>query len=271
MKVNIERTEPATGGQHRTPRDRIEPVFNEHTGDVEPDARLDMSSSESWEGSSSPQPGAPTTWQVQTEAFRQFVAAAESLDSQAAAEQAGGSDEKGGIYSAGFNHDLVVIGKGDDDGDLNTSNIDRKLAAIKVTDENGRSVPIPYGGTAVMPTNRYLDQHYLGEFEKDEDTGNLVPVGQRPIRACTLWTDGAMTDYREFGQRLLEDHTSEWPAEHWFIAIFGYGDGHDKALNLYRQIAEKHPNVHVYSFEGVTNPAEVAEDMAVAVLGRKAA
>jgi hypothetical protein len=78
-----------------------------------------------------------------------------------------------------------------------------------------------------------------------------------------------MQDFKEFGKRLEEDHSGEWPQEEWFIAIFGYGVDHDKTLALYNQIAEKHRNVHVYSFDSVTNPAEIAEDMAVAVLATK--
>jgi len=257
----IERTEPVTGGPSRTPRDRIEPVFAE-TDQVEPDALIDGSSSEGWDGSSSPEPGAPATWSVQMEAFRQFTAAAEGMDSQAAGEQAGGSDEKGGIYSAFFNHHLVKIGRGDDDGDLNSTNMERKVAAIRVRDENGQEVPLPYGGTRIMGAVRYLDQHYLSEF------GDR-PVTERPKRARTVWTDGAIADYEEFGRRLAEDHRSEWPQEEWFVAVFGYGEDHDKTLALYNQVAEQHPNVRVYSFDSVTSSAEIAEDMAVAVLGRK--
>lgn len=259
--MRIERTEPATGGASRTPRERIEPVFSE-TDEVEPDAAIDASSSEGWDGSSSPEPGSPPTWDVQQESLRQFIAAAEGLDSQAKAEQASGSDEQGGIYGAFFNQGLVKIGQGDDDGDLNSSNFQRKTEAIRVTDEHGQQVPLPYGGTAIMATIRYLDQHYLEEF------GDR-PVSARPKRARTVWTDGAMKDWRDFGARLAEDHSQEWPEEHWFVAVFGYGQDHDNTLKMYREVAGSHPHVHVYSFDSVTNPAEIAEDMAIAVLSTK--
>ncbi len=261
MQISIDRSEPTTGGPSRTPRDRIEPVFSS-TDEVEPDAAIDGSSSEGWPGSSAPDPTSPTTWAVQMEALRQFVAAAEQLDSQAAAEQAGGDDDKGGIYSAFFNHGLVKIGQGDDDGDLNSTNMAEKVSAILVQDENGQRVPLPYGGTRIMETVRYLDGHYLDEFGDRQ-------VTERPKRARSVWTDGAMADFREFGTRLAEDHSREWPQEEWFIAVFGYGEGHDATLALYNQVAEKHRNVHVYSFDSVTNPAEIAEDMAVAVLATK--
>lgn len=270
MQVTINRTEPTTGGPNRTPREQIEPVFGE-SDEVELDLAFDASSSEGWPWKSNP---TTTTWALQLEAMRQVIALTESLDSQAAAEQATGSDEKGGVYAAGFNHDVIVVGEmagevpdaeEDDDGDLNSANIDRKLGAIRVRDENGKLVPLPYGGTAVMPTMRYLDGHYIAEF------GDR-PVARRPKRARGLWTDGAMTDYEELGRRLIEDHSDKWPEEHWFVAILGEaGDAHDKALRLYQRLAEDHKNLHVYSFEGVTNPAEVAEDMSVAMVATKAA
>jgi hypothetical protein len=282
--MQIVRTEPTTGGPSRTPREHFEPVFG--TNDlVEPDGALDASSSEGWELPS----GAPPVWGTQLEAYRQFVAAAEALDSQAAEEQAGGSKEKGGIYTAIFNHDLVIVGTGDDGGDINSTNFDEKINSIRVKDETGRSVPLPYGGTNVMPTISYLDKHYLVEFAKDEDTGQVVPVHSRPKRARTAWTDGAMKDYREFGKRLgstqeeigkqlahqypelgeLITGGDMWPQEEWFIAILGEGTDHDETLRLYQDIAKKHSNVHVYSFDRVSNAAEIAEDMAVAVLAKK--
>lgn len=263
MQITIERSEPTTGGPKRTPRDRIEPVFGA-TDEVEPDAALDGSSSEGWENSSAEAQGSPTTWSVQMEAFRQFVVAAESLDSQEKAEQAGGSDEKGGIYSVFFNQGLVKIGEGDDDGDLNSTNMQHKISAIRVPDQYGNLVPLPYGGTNIMPAIRYLDGHYMDEF------GDR-PVAERPKRARSVWTDGAAKDWRDFGRRLEEDHSDKWPQEEWFVAIFGYGKDHDRTVALYSQVAEKHRNVHVYSFDSVTNPAEIAEDMSVAVLATKPA
>ena len=265
--MQIVRTEPNTGGPSRTKREQIEPVFNS-TDEVEPDALIDASSSEGFEGSSSSEDGAPTTWTVQKEAFRQFIVAAEQLDSQAKGEQAGGSDEMGGLYTAFFNQDLIKVGEGDDDGDLNSSNYDRKVDAIRVRDEFGKWTPLPYGGTNITPAARYLDQHYLGEFSKRKD-GSPRPVSERPKRARLVMTDGAMNDFREFGTRLEEDHSNEWPQEEWFIVVLGHGTAHDDTLTLYGKLAEKHTNIHLYSFDSVTNPAEIAEDMAIAVLATK--
>lgn len=262
--MRIERTEASTGGSKRTAREEIVPHYSE-TDEVEPDIAFDCSGSESWEvaeGSST------SRWSVQMEAIRQLVAAAEALDSQAAAEQAGGDEDKGGLYAAGFNHELVKVGAGqkydqrfvpergqDDNGDLNSVNFDTKIKTL-IT-RHGEA--LPSGGTVIMPTVSYLDAHYMGEFgERD--------LADRPKRARVVFTDGELKDARQFGQRLVENHVSEWPEEDWFIAILGHGDEHDATLRQYQQIAEKHPNVHVYSFEEVTNPAEIAEDMAIAVL-----
>lgn len=246
--MKIDRTETDTGGPQRTRREEIVPVFT-GSDEVEPDMMVDCSESESWEIAE----GSRTSrWGVQLEAVRQFVAGAEALDSQAVAEQAGGSDEKGGIYTAFFNNQLITIGQGDDDGDLNTANFDRKVKGIS-----------PGGGTKIMPASDYLDGHYLDEF------GDR-PVAGRPKRARVVWTDGELRDAAQFGRRLAEDHADKWPAEHWFIAILGHGDEHDATLTQYQAIAATHPAVHVYSFQEVTNPAEIAEDVAIAVLPQTA-
>lgn len=266
--MQIVRTETPTGGESRTPRAEIIPHYSE-TDEVEPDIAFDCSGSESWEvaeGSS------VSRWSVQMEAIRQLVAAAEQLDSQAAAEQAGGDEDKGGLYAAGFNHELVKVGAGakydqkfvaereqDDNGDLNSANFDAKIKAL-ITRHNEQ---LPAGGTVIMATVSYLDAHYLGEF------GDR-PVGERPKRARVVFTDGELKDARQFGQRLAETHSDTWPEEDWFIAILGHGTEHDATLAQYQQIAEQHHNVHVYSFEEVTNPAEIAEDMAIAVLPQSA-
>jgi hypothetical protein len=258
--MQIVRTETETGGAKRTRREEIIPVFAQ-SDKVEPDQAADASESMSWTLSMAPQ----GLWPIMIEAMRQFISAAQSLDSELEAEQAGGDDSHGGIYTAFFNHELIKVGHGDDDGDLNLTNMDKKIAAMQA------SYGVPAGATSVMGAIKYLDSHYLGEFEKDEETGLVVPVSQRPKRARVLWTDGAMRDFKLFGNRLEESHEDLWPQEEWFAAIMGEGEAHDETLDLYQDIAKKHSNVHVYSFDQVSNPAEIAEDMAIAVLAKKAA
>jgi hypothetical protein len=266
--MKITRTEDTTGGPSRTKREEIYPHYSV-TDEVEPDLLFDCSTSETWEvaaGSSTPR------WTVQMEAVRQLVTAAEELDSQAAAEQAGGDDDKGGLYAAGFSDELIKVGvtgrydqkfvaerPEDDEGDLNSSNFEEKIAKLA----NRHGDKMPSGGTKIMASVNYLDAHYLGEF------GDRA-VADRPKRARVVFTDGELKDAGAFGQRLQEDHSDKWPQEDWFIAILGYGDDHDDTLKQYQSITEKHKNVHVYSFEAVSNPAEIAEDMAIAVLPQSA-
>jgi hypothetical protein len=264
MQITIDRTETTTGGPARTKREEIIPVFSEDD-EVEPDIAFDCSESEGWTLDSG-----LVVWPVQMEAVRQFIVGAAELDSQAAAEQASGDEEKGGVYAAGFNHELIKVGAGpkydlrfvegrpeDDNGDLNPANFAEKIDALHTR----HKASVPSGGTKIMSTVKYLDAHYLGEF------GDR-PVSERPKRARSVWTDGAMSDYQEFGRRLVEDHSGEWPAEEWFIAILGEGDAHNVTLNLYQGLAKSHSNLHVYSFDQVSNPAEIAEDMAVAMLAQ---
>lgn len=211
-------------------------------------------------------------------AVEEFVGAAEDLDSQAKAEQESGSDEHGGVYGAFYNHGLVKIGKGDDGGDLNKANFRRKIDPIRVPDEHGTLVALPYGGTRVLPTLTYLDEHYLGEFSKYPD-GSPRPVSDRPKRARSMWGDGAMTDYEKLGKRVsggYSDHFKKpfeelWPDEEWFFALLGYGTEHDRTLELLLNLAEGLSNLHVYSFSEVDNGREVAEDMAAAILATRAA
>jgi hypothetical protein len=260
--MQIVRTEPATGNPaNRTPREEIEPVFHEGT-EVEPEEYWDFSTSECWEISASP--NAPSRWSVQLESAKQFTFAAVSLDSQATKEQAGGSDDKGGVYVYPFSSYFLPMGDGDDDGDLNESNWDEKVNEFlqKYGDHN----QMPQGGTQIMAAVTAADKHYMDEFGSGGE--NERPKGQRPIRARAVWTDGELKDHDEFARYMESDHAGEW-AEQWFIAILGYGAEHDAVLKQYKALADKHKNIHVYSFDSVMNPAEIAEDMAIAVLAKK--
>lgn len=264
--MQITRTETPTGGTNRTRREEIVPL-NTGTREVEPEAYLDCSESEGWPWDSNP---AVSTWDIQLETLRQFIAPFEQLDSQAAAEQAGGGDEKGGVYVYPFSSRFQPIGHGDDDGDLNSSNFDAKMAAFARTyfDAAGK----PQGGTEIMAAIRAGDDHFMGEFAKD-------PRDERPVRARVVFTDGALRDDGKFlrylGQATLDRATGygahgDWD-EVWAIAILGEpGGGGHAAYDQYVQIAKDHPWIHPYYFEAVTNPAEIAEDMALAVVPTQA-
>lgn len=233
--------------------------------EVEPECYLDCSESEGWPWDSNP---SVCTWDIQEEAARQFIAPFEGLDSQAAAEQADGSDDKGGIYFYPFSNRFLPMGKGDDDGDLNSANWDRKMGQFKKSYfRNGK----PQGGTEILSAVRAGDEHYLDEFSGD-------PRAERPVRARVVFTDGALADAAGFLSYLSSakltpegygDH-GDWD-EVWAVCIIGEeGGGGHAAYDQYQAIAKDHPWVHAYYFEAVTNPAEVAEDMAVAVVPTQA-
>ena len=70
-------------------------------------------------------PDAGSRRAIVTEALHGLVRVLEREDSEAAAEQAGGSDERGGLMTHGFANRRVEI------GDLNSSNMQRRLNEIK--------------------------------------------------------------------------------------------------------------------------------------------
>jgi len=119
----IVRTEQPTGTENRARREEIVPLLT-GTREAEPEMYLDCSESEGWAWESNP---AASTWDIQLEAVRNFIAPFEVLDSQAAEEQSAGGDEKGGIYCYPFSNIFQPIGHGADDGDLNSANFDRKI------------------------------------------------------------------------------------------------------------------------------------------------
>ena len=263
--MQIVRTEQPTGTGNRTRREEIVPLLT-GTREAEPEMYLDCSESEGWPWDSNP---SASTWDIQLEAVKNFIAPFEVLDSQAAEEQSGGSDEQGGGYCYPFSNNFQPIGRGDDDGDLNSANFDRKIGDFikKYFDRQGK----PRGGTEIMTAIRAGDKHFLGEF-RDE------PRSERPVRARVVWTDGALNDADAFraylGQATPSDEGfgshGEWD-EVWAVAISGEaGGGGKEAYDQYMELSKSHPWIHAYYFEGVVNPAEIAEDMAVAVVPTQA-
>lgn len=262
--MQIIREEAPSGGPNRTRQETIVPL-NTGPREVEPECYLDCSESEGWPWNSD---ATKNTWDIQEEAARQFIAPFEVLDSQAASEQAGGSDEMGGVYFYPFSNRFQPIGSGDDDGDLNSSNWARKMADFKRKFfRDGK----PAGGTQIMAAVKAADAHFMDEFKKDARD-------ERPVRARVVFTDGALNDSGDF-QRYLAQATpskdgygqhGEWD-EVWAIAIIGEeGGGGHAAYDQYAAIAKNHAWVHAYYFEGVVNAAEIAEDMAVAVVPTQA-
>lgn len=268
--MQITRTEAPTGGPNRTRREEIIPL-NTGVDEVEPEVYLDESESEGWDWEGDP---STSNWKIQFEALHQFIPPFEQLDSQAAAEQAGGDEDKGGVYVYPFSNRFQPMGDGPDDGDLNSANWQEKTTAHIARYFRGG---LPQGGTEIMEAITAGDKHFLTEFPDEKD---------RPIRARVVFTDGLLHDSTAFrtylsaatpsgGYGLHQGGKQGGWREVWAVAIIGEGQtsegnpGKD-AADQYRLIAKDHPWIHVYYFEKVVNPAEIAEDMALAVVPTQA-
>src|SRR5262249_27170073 len=116
-----------TGGPSRTPRSEIRPAVSSNRK-KEPVLLLDLSTSMNWGAANEygpewPDPGSRRA--IVIEALHGLVRVLEREDSEAVAEQASGSDELGGLMTHGFANHHVEI------GDLNSSNLERRLNEIK--------------------------------------------------------------------------------------------------------------------------------------------
>ncbi len=240
-----ERTE--TGGPSRTPRSEITPAVPA-SSKKEPVLLLDLSTSMDWDAA----PGGGE-WNgtsggrrgIVIEALHGLVSALEDEDSEAATEQAGGSDDLGGLLAHGFASGHVEI------GDLNSSNLERKLNGIQ------------WGGrTYIMPAWKAALADYDEEFgDKDPD--------EQPTMLALVLTDGEADDWAEFVP-VLEKASAK---RVFAIAVVGHGTAHDATVRAYQQAAERNraqdkygkEHVKVVSFDGVTDPKEIAEDLVTLV------
>lgn len=270
--MQIVRTEVPTGGPARTRREEIVPLFTGHRK-VEPEQYFDISQSEGW-----PWAGNPSlcTFKLQLASAKAFGEPFAQLDSAGAGEQDGG-----GIATYPFNNQYVPLSnKRNAEGeiiiDLNPANFDERIAYfLSLYPQFFRGgIPVA-GGTEIMTAVAAGDDHYMDEF------GHLPP-GERPIRGRVAWSDGMLTDADKF-IRYLEaakpgtgDSTGlgvhgEWD-EAWAVAILGEGPGTDgvdhgkQAYDQYQALKKDFPWIHSYYFQAVENEAEIAEDMAMAVV-----
>jgi hypothetical protein len=238
-----ERTE--TGGPNRTPRSEIGPAVSANRN-KEPVLLLDLSTSMDWEAAPGTGEWDNTTKSggrrgIVIESLRTLVRALEDQDTEAAAEQASGSDELGGLLTHGFANNHVEI------GDLNTSNLERRLNEIT------------WGGrTYIMPAWKAAKADY------DEEFGDRDP-DEQPTMLTLVLTDGEADDWDQFSPVLEKADT-----KHVFVvAIVGHGDRHDSTVRAYQQAArmnqaqDKHGKQHVQvvSFDAVTDPNEIATDL----------
>jgi hypothetical protein len=237
-----------TGGPSRTPRSEIGPAVSANRK-KEPVLLLDLSTSMDWSASDENGPDWPDQGSrraVVIGALSGLVRALENEDSEAAAEQAGGSDELGGLMTHGFANGHVEI------GDLNTSNLERRLNAIQ------------WGGrTYIMPAWKAALADY------DEEFGDRDP-DEQPVMEVLVVTDGEADDWMEFEQ-VLEKATAK---RVFVVAIVGHGQKHDATLRAYQEGARKNQaqdkfgkcHVNVVSFDSVTDPTEIADDLITLVV-----
>lgn len=240
-----ERTE--TGGPNRTPRSEIKAAVAA-SRKKEPVLLVDLSTSMDWsavtdDGPDFPDPSSRRA--ITIGALHGLVRVLESEDSEAAAEQADGSDERGGLMAHGFADDHVEI------GDLNTSNLERRLHEI------------PWGGrTYIMPAWKAALADY------DEEFGDRDP-DEQPVMLTLVVTDGEADDWMEF-EPVLEKATAK---RVFVVAVVGHGRKHDATVAAYKVAAQKNQaqdkfgksHVSVVSFDSVTDPAEIAADLVTLV------
>lgn len=168
------------------------------------------------------------------EAMGILVKHLEDEDSQAAAEQAEGSDDKGGLLTYGFASGVTEF------GDLNSSNWRDRWGKVKWG-----------GGTYIMPAWQKAQEEYLGEFED-------VPTMDRPALLALIITDGEAADADKF-TAVLENAGA---GRYFTVAVVGYGDEHDKTLRAYKAAEQKNPkHVRVVTFGGETDPTVIAEGL----------
>ena len=237
-----------TGGPNRTPRSEIGPAVSANRK-KEPVLLLDLSTSMDWGAADEnsgdyPNPGSRRA--VVIGALHGLVTALEAEDTEAAAEQASGSDELGGLMAHGFANGHVEI------GDLNSSNLERRLNSIQ------------WGGrTYIMPAWKAALSDY------DEEFGDRDP-DEQPVMEVLVLTDGEADDWMDF-EPVLEKATAK---RVFVVAIVGSGPKHDATLKAYQEGARKNQaqdkfgksHVRVVSFDAVTDPNEIAADLVTLVV-----
>jgi hypothetical protein len=233
-----------TGGPNRTPRSEITTV-RKHNRSYEPVCLLDLSTSMDWgaedEGSDAQlYPSPQSRRAIVIAALPMLVKALASEDSEAEKEQADGSDELGGLLTFGFAGTPVEI------GDLNESNLERRLNSIQWG-----------GGTLVVPALKLALKDYADEFEDDEDDSRVHEI--------IIITDGQASDWQQLEPYLLAADANRV----YVVAIVGHGDKALATYSEYKKVAEENrskdkfgkEHVHVVLFDGVTDPAEIGEDL----------
>jgi hypothetical protein len=201
----------------------------------EPVALVDISGSMTWAVAAG---SSVQRREVVGEAMGLLVKALEDEDSQAAAEQADGSDEKGGLLVHLFSDHAEEL------GDLNSSNWRKKWDSVRWG-----------GGTRIMPAWEAAQAGYLEEFGE-------VPALDRPVLLVLVITDGEASDWDEFSAVLAQANATR----KFCVAIVGHGEDHDRTLAAYKAVeAQNGRHVRVVTFGGETDPSSIASDLVLLV------
>jgi hypothetical protein len=168
--------------------------------------------------------------QVIGEAIGRIVEVLGAEDSQAAKEQAAGEDA-GGLMTVTF-----AGGTAEGIDDLSPDNWREKWRAIRWG-----------GGTQIMPGWEKLVDTYLEEFGD-------IPKQDRPHLLALVITDGEADDTDQFAQTMAQAKGGVYVC----IAILGYGQEHDRALQVYKQIEAQNDHVRVVTFGSETDPNTIA-------------
>ena len=171
--------------------------------------------------------------QVIGEAIGRIVEVLGAEDSQAAKEQAAGEDA-GGLMTVTF-----AGGSATCIDDLSADNWRQKFDAIQWG-----------GGTLIMPGWEQLVETYMEEFGD-------VPKLDRPHLLALVITDGEADDTDQFAQTLAQAKGGVYVC----IAILGYGQEHDRALQVYKQIEAQNDHVRVVTFGSETDPNVIADGL----------
>jgi hypothetical protein len=171
--------------------------------------------------------------QVIGEAIGRIVEVLGAQDSQAAKEQAAGEDA-GGLMTVTF-----AGGTAEVIDDLSPDNWRQKWGQIRWG-----------GGTQIMPGWDALVEQYMEEFGD-------VPKLDRPHLLALIITDGEAADTDQFAQTLAQAKGGVYVC----VAILGYGQEHDRALQVYKQIEAQNDHVRVVTFGSETNPDTIADGL----------
>ena len=235
-----------TGGPDRTPRSEIVPAVAA-SRKKEPVLLLDLSGSMDWSAedendANGEWPSAASRRAIVIAALPLLVKALAGQDTEAAAEQADGGDDLGGLLAFGFASEPVEI------GDLNESNLTRRLNQIQWG-----------GGTMIMPAWKLALADYDEEFGDRE-------LADQPTHLVLVVTDGQAQDFHAFSEVIGSANSKRVIV----VAIVGHGKAAVATYQEYKAAAEKNTaadkfgktHVHVVLFDGVTDPQEIGEDLA---------